>query len=403
MTSAPHVVSEEQRRAIESIVDCDAVSSEVVWDRPHVVRVALSNGGSVIAKRPRLAEGNEPATARKAWETERAALQLLSTVASSPAPSFIGYDADAMVLVMEDLPPGRALADLLLGSDAEAAQAGLNAYAEALARLHVGTVGRENEYDLVRRTEADADADADADAVPGRSEPPWVTLTSRGISEFVGLPAMLGTSVDPRLDDECREVVHDVTADGWWRTFVHGDPCPDNTRIEEGPHGRFRIFDFEWSSYGSALLDASYLVAPFPTCWCFGRIPPSISDAALTAYRTVFGEVAPAAVDDTEWDNALVAALATWVISRGPAVATLLDSDRKWGTTTVRVRFLRWLEALATAADRCDRFPAIRLTSATLLEALTRAWPDATLGDYPALPTGAPTTIAVPDWWRPGL
>ena len=354
-------------------------ASDVVWERPHVVRATLDDGRTVIVKRPR-----DDADLRRSFERERAVLELLGGVPDSPAPAFVGADGD--VVVMEDLPAGRSLAELLLGDDQEGARDGVVAFAVALGRLHASTVDLEHRF------------------TASPSQPGWATLVDEGIEGVLTLASRFAPDLEAAmLSAEARAVGEELRADGWWRTLVHGDPCPDNTRIEDGPAGRFRLFDFETSAYGSCLLDASYLLAPFPTCWCFGRIPDELGAEALAAYRAVFGTVRPQALDDAAWDSALAAALASWFVARGNVIVGLLDGDREWGTTTVRVRVRQWLHAFLAVARRADRFPVLGDLAAVLADRLASAWPEAILGDYPALPTGAATVVVTPSWWRPGL
>ena len=54
-------------------------------------------------------------------------------------------------------------------------------------------------------------------------------------------------------------------------------------------HGRRggRIFDFETSGWGRIVLDVAYLLAPFPSCWCFASLPAEVAAPAMAAYRTV--------------------------------------------------------------------------------------------------------------------
>jgi Ser/Thr protein kinase RdoA (MazF antagonist) len=56
----------------------------------------------------------------------------------------------------------------------------------------------------------------------------------------------------------------------------------DLTRLRGG---KCRIFDFETSGWGPVVLDAAYLVAPFPSCWCFGALPDEMVTAGLAAYQ----------------------------------------------------------------------------------------------------------------------
>jgi hypothetical protein len=69
----------------------------------------------------------------------------------------------------------------------------------------------------------------------------------------------------------------------------------------------------------------------------------------------------------------------------------------------MRVRLRQWVAAFLSAADAGGRFPALRAVAEALASELGRRWPDATMPDYPGLPTGAATVVTAPDWWKPGL
>jgi hypothetical protein len=92
-----------------------------------------SDGATVIAKRPAEELG---------LRSELAAYTLL------PADTRADLLAEGQgVLVMEDLGNGPSLADLLLGPDADAATAGLLAWARGVVRMAATTPGRAPEGD----------------------------------------------------------------------------------------------------------------------------------------------------------------------------------------------------------------------------------------------------------------
>jgi Ser/Thr protein kinase RdoA (MazF antagonist) len=108
--------------------------------------------------------------------------------------------------------------------------------------------------------------------------------------------------------------------------LVHGDDCPDNVRFLDG---RCRIFDFEHSGWGAVVLDASYLLAPFPSCWCFGRLPASVAAPAMSAYRR---RLQAAGIDlGPSWDVAMTAALGAWIVAWGDTITKALEEDSEWG------------------------------------------------------------------------
>jgi hypothetical protein len=162
------------------------------------------------------------------------------------------------------------------------------------------------------------------------------------------------------------------------RSFVHGDLCPDNVRI----------FDFETSSTGSPALDAAYLLAPFPSCWCFADLPESISAAAMNAYVAAGG---------TATTDELAAALGGWVVARGGLIEEALKHDEEWGTTTIRPRLVAWTQRFAAT----DAFPGLRAVAERLHDRFRALWPDAIVPAYPALAEPDSRSLAqVPGWWE---
>jgi hypothetical protein len=374
--------------AVAAIAGAAVVEAGMVRERHHVVRAVLADGRAVVVKRPRRDEGgwDRPPSeeARARFANERACLELLASCGADVAPGLLGVSAEPELLVMEDLPPGPSLASQLLGDDADVARASVMAYGRALATLHASTVGREA-------------------AFGGRGAvSPWVEWAEAGVDALLATAAELGLTFDgDGVRDDCASVIAELGDAGPWRTFVHGDPCPDNTRIEEGT-GRFRIFDFEHSTYGHALTDASYVIAPFPTCWCVGRVPEDLSALAVAAYREVLADAIPLALDDRAWNDGLAVALAAPVISRGGVLAKALVEDRAWGTAGMRVRLRQWIRSFLATAEASGRFPDLCLLADGLGDELARQWPEAELPDYPGLPTGASTVVTAPDWWTPG-
>ena len=181
-------------------------------------------------------------------------------------------------------------------------------------------------------------------------------------------------------------------------SFVHGDLCPDNVRLAGG---RVRFFDFEGSSLGSAALDAAYLLAPFPSCWCFADLPADITDLAMAAYR---GALQAGGVQaGRDFDAELTAALAGWVVARGGMIQEALERDRQWGRTTMRPRLVSWTERFAAAAAPTRTFPRLRILAEGLNDRFRSRWPEAVIPAYPALADPRSTLATRPEWWEPGI
>ena len=98
--------------------------------------------------------------------------------------------------------------------------------------------------------------------------PAWLGAVARGKEPFLGAAAALGLAADG-VGAEIDELSFLLNGRGYL-ALVHGDACPDNVQFLAG---RGRIFDFETSGFGPVALDAAYLRAPFPSCWCFARLP----------------------------------------------------------------------------------------------------------------------------------
>jgi aminoglycoside phosphotransferase (APT) family kinase protein len=361
------VLSVAEREAAESLLSAawgepaGICAANVVWDRAHVVRVGTRDGRSAILKRPRRArrEG-EPGWA--AFGLELASLEYLAGMPVPVAPRLLGADVKAGVLVMEDLPAGPSLADSLLLGDRAAAITGLVAYAASLGSVHAWSIGRTAGFEQARERYSPAAGSCSW----------WLARIERGRGHFLQASSVFGlatTGVDAEVDQLIGML------DGpRYRGFVHGDLCPDNVRLTDG---RMRFFDFEWSGLGSAALDAAYLLAPFPSCWCFADVPADVADQALVAYRGALA--AGGAEAGQDFGAELTAAMAGWLVTRGAMIEDALWHDRQWGTTTVRPRLLSWTRRFAAAAAATGTFPRLRMLAEALNDQLGSRWIDAAM------------------------
>ena len=340
-------------------------AAESIWDRPHVVRLHLAADRSVVMKK----QGDQGT-----FGVELAALEYLNGMPEPVAPRLLGADAGAGILLMEDLGPGPSLADSLLTGDRSRVQADLVSYAGALGSMHAWSMLQPRD--------------------PCLGAPPWPGIVARGTDAFLDAALSLGlAAAGARAEIDQLSLMLDETG---YHGLVHGDVCPDNVRFLGGP---CRIFDFEHSGWGPVVLDASYLLAPFPSCWCFGRLPDSVAAPAVSAYR---GRLQAAGIDlGPSWDVAMTAALGAWVVAWGSEIAKLLDADGEWGTTTMRPRLLTWLRSFTSAADRSGALPGLRVLAGDLHEQLSARWPEAVIADYPALARPGAARVQVPDFWRP--
>ena len=135
-------------------------------------------------------------------------------------------------------------------------------------------------------------------------------------------------------------------------------------------NGVCHIFDFEFATGGPVALDAVYLVAPFPSCWCFAPLPQTVVANAVAVYRSVLP------LDERELDAAVVAV----AVSALGRLDRIRAKDDSWGLTSMRPRLLRWLEA----CEHQQAFPAAARAASRLVTRLRAEWGDVTAPPYPA-------------------
>jgi Ser/Thr protein kinase RdoA (MazF antagonist) len=363
-------LSAAETRAAEALLDrawgpgTSVRAAEPIWDRSHVVRLHLATGRSVVMKKR---------ADKDTFGVELAALEYLNGMPEPVASRLLGADAGGIVL-MEDLGPGASLAGSLLTAHRSRVRADLVSYAEALGAMHAWSMRRPRD--------------------PRLGTPPWPGAVARGKDAFLGAAVSLGLAA-AAAGTEIDQLAVLLNETGY-HGLVHGDACPDNVRFLDG---RYRIFDFEHSGWGAVVLDASYLLAPFPSCWCFGRLPASVAAPALSAYR---GRLEAAGIDlGPSWDVAVTAALGAWIVVWGDTIAKVLEEDREWGTTMMRPRLLTWLRSFTSAAGRSGVLPGLRVPVGGLHERLSARWPEAVIVDYPALARPGAARVQVPDFWQP--
>ena len=364
-----------------SVVVRDA---EKIWDRSHIVRLRLAGDDrTAVLKRPR--EGASDDRSR-GFDAELAALRFLSPMETTVAPRLLGADASAGILIMEDLGPGSSLADSLMAGGHGRVAADLISYARAIAAMHAWSVGRSREYAQIRA--------GLAGSAGAGMEPDWMDAIARSKERFLAMAAHLGLATDG-VDREI-DSLGALMAGAGYVGLVHSDLCPDNTHIADD---RCQIIDFETSGWGPVALDVAYLLAPFPSCWCFASLPAEVAGPALLAYRD---QAANAGMElGPDWEDALTAALAGWVIARGARIGQALEEDRDWGTTTMRPRLLTWLSSFIGAASRTGALPRLRALAEAIREQLRLRWPDAVVPEYPALARPGALLARRPSSWHP--
>ena len=215
----------------------------------------------------------------------------------------------------------------------------------------------------------------------------------RGKEPFLATAATLGVAshgVAEEIDQ-----VHRMIVGTSYLGLVHGDPCPDNVRLIDGT---CRIVDYEYAGWGPVAYDAGYLLAPFPSCWCFARLPDEVAGPAVAAYR---GILETAGIElGPEWESVTTAVLAAAFLGRGQLFAEALDQDDEWGTTTMRPRLLAWLRTFAGRAGD-GTLPRLQATAAAMQDRLAERWAGIRIPDYPSLAQAGSVLARIPRGWQP--
>ncbi|HEY3870674.1 MAG TPA: hypothetical protein VGM10_20095 [Actinocrinis sp.] len=272
--------------------------------RSTVVRARAGDGASVIVKAYKKRGDAQVSIGQEAAGLAFAAPQSAGSDSTQPAgdcPRLLATDLAWPLVVMSDLGSASSLADLLLGSDPQAAQDGLAAWAAACGRMAARSVGREAEFTRL---------------LSAYSADPRPTGAERGIQNAAELAEVLdeyGITPPPGLE---REVVQATAAfdesdsgPGAYRVFSPGDICPDNALITADGA---QLLDFEGAGFHAVFREAVYTRMPFTTCWCATRLPQAVAERTEQAYRDEVVRAYPDLSDDAVWLLGMATATVAW-------------------------------------------------------------------------------------------
>lgn len=336
--------------------------------------------GSVILKQAR---GDYAPDDPNAWDTQRffrdwAGAEFLSELdGAAHAARLLAGDRELGFVVLEDLGHQQSpLQELLVGS-AERAVLVLEQWMLRLARMHGQSAGQLARYDELMAGLQGAPASA------LQPLPYFGQDSAQKLCAFLGEQELLTEALASAL----HEAVSRLEQPNPFRAFIHGDPCLDNS-LTRG--SELLLIDFEMGRPAHALLDAVYLVAPFPTCTCAGRLPNEVAFSLLQLYRQELARFIPAASDVALFNAAAVDACSGWLVYR---LGWLLreawqGESRPWEIGTTRGRILCGLEQYLLVHRQLGGESALRDHAERLLAQLQQLWPEsAPLQPYPAFRT----------------
>jgi hypothetical protein len=355
--------------------------------RNVLLRCRDITGGSpatVIIKKVVTATYNPEDTT--SWDIKRffsdwVGAEFLSAIPRGPhCPEFFGGDYALGFFILEDLGDHRSLVEPLVDGDAAAAETALLEFSACLGALHASTIGESARFE---RLFATISPHITALAKPER-------VLDERVRKLQAALDGLGVRTDIGFDQDVETVSRTIDEPGPFFSYVHGDACPDNL-FWTGEH--LRLIDFEFGSFGHALVDGVYGRMMFPTCWCANRIPSPVVSRMENVYRTELVEGCPQAEDDRIFEIELARVCGFWLLNTlGRELERAEPTDRTWGIGTMRQRVLARLDTFNTAAEQCNQLPALRSMAGRLSDSLRNTWPDTVpLPFYPAFQKSSET------------
>ena len=359
-------------------IDLVPGKGEGLSERSHVHRLEVTTRSaglpaSLILKQVRNKAEYDPDTlsgsAARLFD-EWAGLQFLGQMCQEPlpAPRLYGGDRRAGFVLMEDFGTGTRLDHALLGEDAALAEKTLVALFATIGRMHAQSIGKQGQYDQLRRALG-----------------PMTAPFKASKKDLEGLGqhfARLGLEPHREFYTECETLLEMVNEPGPFHAYIHSDPCPDNCHWVGSD---LRLLDFEGGRYAHALIDGVYPRIHFPTCWCVGRIPKKIMRKAEGAYRAQLVEGCPQAAEDHLFGAAVVGMCAYWAFAGSVNRLPRLLNDKAGGDfAPARRQLILRLEIMRAAAEEFGFFKALGEIAAAMGEKLRALWGD--IGEMPFYP-----------------
>lgn len=241
-----------------------------------------------------------PFGARQRALSEYAGLEFANRLGDAPpfAPRFLGGDADAPLVVMEDMGDVPLLDHILHHASKAIARQTLISFGTFQGQMHATAFGREAEFRAIQTrlgTEApNNDSTYDLRTVLDKFRATYEPVTSNLAAveaEIVAISAALHD--DPR-----------------YRSFKHYDAGPHNVLVTGDG---LRFVDFEFSQYGNIIVDMTAVHLAFPP---FGKgflLPRDAVHAYEAAFRTAVAPAVPAIADDAAFRLAVEQACVQWL------------------------------------------------------------------------------------------
>ncbi len=278
-------------------------------------------------------------------------------------PCFYGGDKESGLMVIEDLGQGKRLDDYLKGTDPIAAESALIEFAAIHGRLHAVTLGKKDEFRLIRESLGPSMLEDEQDTY------------EQLISTFHQTVEILGILTDQEVAGDLEILKQSMLHPGPFQSFIQNDSCADNCLFQES---KLRLLDFEGGMFDHALKEGVYGRMHFPTCRYVYRIPRHIVLRMEEAYRVELAKKCSEANNERYFARTVAEACVFWMLQwyQMDPLLKVLENDRLLIAATSRQRYLLRSEIVAQTTQEAGRMEAIGRTIGAMAEKMRTLWPD---------------------------
>lgn len=309
-----------------------------------------------------------------------AGIEFLTQIGNDHGPRYYVGSLEHKFIVIEDL--GLAHPSLVgpltrapSPTNIQKAKSALTAYVRRLGKMHADTAGKYDQFTTILKR-----------VYPQALRFNYVPESDNEIilNQFKKLVAIESNE----LAQDINSVIHFSQTKNEFNVLLHGDICPDNVYYQ---NNKMHLIDFEFSDYGNALVDGTYLRMHMPSCWCSKAVPPSIVTEMESIYREELCKGIPSAADDAIYNRQLAYSCAYWLIRTIKQLHDMdlidhewicpsgpVDPDSKWepDKNAFRPRILSRLGAFISRSKSTGHLPTLGKAAAELQSHLQKVWPD---------------------------
>lgn len=309
-----------------------------------------------------------------------AGIEFLTQIGSNHGPKYYAGSLEHKFIIIEDL--GLAHPSLVgpltrvsSVANIEEAKIALHAYVKRLGKMHADTAGKFDLFtSILKRIYPQA---LRFNYIPESDS----KIVLNQFKTLVGIES-------PELTNETHHVIQFSQEKNEFNVLLHGDICPDNVYYQRH---KMYLIDFEFSDFGNALIDGTYLRMHMPSCWCSKATPLSIVSEMETIYRNELSKGIPSAANDEAYNKQLAYSCAYWLLRTIKQLNDMdlidhewicpsgpVDADSKWepDKNAFRPRILSRLGAFISCSEITGELPALREAAINLQSYLKKIWPD---------------------------